>query len=107
MTQRGISSVGRAFAWHAKGHRFKSVILHLANGQNHHSQGHLPWKTSHQKPADNGNQNVPIFWGDAPGFDKYRHWRKKTAARLANEQREKNDMANSHGDHGPAQDRGP
>ena len=26
---RGISSVGRALAWHARGHRFKSVILHF------------------------------------------------------------------------------
>ena len=25
---RGISSVGRALAWHARGHRFESVILH-------------------------------------------------------------------------------
>jgi hypothetical protein len=24
----GISSVGRALAWHARGHRFESVILH-------------------------------------------------------------------------------
>src|SRR5678816_664814 len=27
---RGISSVGRALAWHARGHRFKSVILHFS-----------------------------------------------------------------------------
>ncbi len=26
---RGISSVGRALAWHARGHRFKSGILHF------------------------------------------------------------------------------
>ncbi len=26
---RGISSAGRALAWHARGHRFKSVILHF------------------------------------------------------------------------------
>jgi hypothetical protein len=25
----GISSVGRALAWHARGHRFESGILHL------------------------------------------------------------------------------
>ena len=27
-TIRGISSVGRALAWHARGHRFESGILH-------------------------------------------------------------------------------
>ena len=32
---------------------------------------------------------------------------KKPAAHSASEQSEKNDMANCHGDHGPAQDRGP
>ena len=32
---RGISSVGRALAWHARGHRFKSGILHFnSNGRN-------------------------------------------------------------------------
>ena len=28
LNYRGISSVGRALAWHARGHRFESVILH-------------------------------------------------------------------------------
>ena len=28
-TQGGISSVGRALAWHARGHRFDPVILHF------------------------------------------------------------------------------
>ena len=27
----GISSVGRALAWHARGHRFESGILHIVN----------------------------------------------------------------------------
>lgn len=27
---RGISSVGRAFAWHAKGQRFEPAILHFS-----------------------------------------------------------------------------
>ena len=27
----GISSVGRALAWHARGHRFESGILHIQN----------------------------------------------------------------------------
>ena len=30
-TKRGISSVGRALAWHARGHRFESGILHQIN----------------------------------------------------------------------------
>ncbi len=30
-TQRGISSVGRAFGWQPKGHRFEPGILHLLN----------------------------------------------------------------------------
>jgi hypothetical protein len=29
--KRGISSVGRALAWHARGHRFESGILHKIN----------------------------------------------------------------------------
>ncbi len=29
LTEGGISSAGRALAWHARGHRFESVILHL------------------------------------------------------------------------------
>ena len=29
--QRGISSVGRALAWHARGQRFESAILHKAS----------------------------------------------------------------------------
>ena len=33
---RGISSVGRALAWHARGHRFESGILHQ-------NKSHLEW----------------------------------------------------------------
>jgi len=48
----------------------------LAKGQSHHSQGHRPWNTLHQKSADDESQNTPTSSGFSPGFDEYRLWRK-------------------------------
>ena len=52
-TCRGISSVGRALAWHARGQGFKSPILHCRR----------PIVSGKEKIESRKIRDLEIFWG--------------------------------------------
>ena len=59
---RGISSAGRALAWHARGHRFKSVILHFSDNENLRPKCHRFFRCAavgQARPAPGDRQASP------------------------------------------------